>query len=212
MIPILLMLADAPPMTAIDAERAFAADAKTIGQWTAFTKWSTDDATMFVPQPTNAHAFLKERKNPPNAIDWWPTASWISCDGSLAVNTGGWERPDGSVGYFSTVWQRQPDGGWKWIVDGGDALKVARPRPAKPAVRVAECRPPRTAALDLGDSIDSKSTNPSGEGRSKDETLFWWWWVGPKGERTFTVSLYKAKPNGGAKLVTVLTDKIPAPK
>ena len=45
---------------------------------------------MFVPQPVNAHEFLKDRKDPPKAIDWWPTASYISCDGSLAVNTGGW--------------------------------------------------------------------------------------------------------------------------
>ena len=139
MIPLLLMLADAPPMTAIDAERAFAADAKAIGQWTAFRKWSTDDAVMFVPQPTNAHAFLKDAKDPKKVIDWWPTASWISCDGKLAVNTGGWQRPDGKVGYFSTVWQLQPDGSWKWVVDGGGELTVARERPAEPVTVKASC-------------------------------------------------------------------------
>ena len=54
-----LLLAAAPaPSTAIDAERAFAADAQKIGQWTAFRKWSTADAKMFVPQPITAHDFL----------------------------------------------------------------------------------------------------------------------------------------------------------
>jgi hypothetical protein len=108
-IPLLLMLAaaDAPAKTPVDAERAFAADAKTIGQWTAFRKWSTDDAVMFVPQPTNAHDFLEDRKDPAQAIDWWPTASYISCDGKQAVNTGGWRRPDGSVGFFTTMDRRR---------------------------------------------------------------------------------------------------------
>ena len=31
-----------------------------------------------------------------------------------------------SVGYFTTVWKRQPDGGWKWVYDAGDALKQPR--------------------------------------------------------------------------------------
>ena len=59
----------------------------------------------------------------------------------LAVNTGGWKRPDGSVGYFSTVWQRQADGGWKWIVDGGDGLTTPRAAPDRAArSRRASCR------------------------------------------------------------------------
>jgi len=137
-----LMLADAPAKTPIDAERAFAADAKTIGQWTAFRKWSTDDAVMFVPQAANAHDFLKDRKDPPQAIDWWPTASYISCDGKTAVNTGGWQRPDGSVGYFTTIWQKQADGGWKWILDSGDGSSQPREKPLEPTVRKATCPGP----------------------------------------------------------------------
>lgn len=48
MISLMLMLAvpSAPETTPIDAERAFAADAKLIGQWTAFGTWAADDATI----------------------------------------------------------------------------------------------------------------------------------------------------------------------
>ena len=205
MIPLLLMLAaaDVPPQTPVEAERAFAADAKAIGQWTAFRKWSTDDAVMFVPQPANAHDFLKGRKDPAEAIDWWPTASWMSCDGNLAVNTGGWRRPDGKVGYFSTVWKRQPDGGWKWIVDGGDELKTARGRPAAPPVTVAHC-------LGKGDAVGIGGKAPeskTGSGHSDDGSLFWKWIVDPDGGRGFAVFIYDGK-----KLVPVLNDTIPAPK
>ena len=45
----LLLAAATVPQTAIDAERAFAADAQKNGQWTAFRHWASDRATMFVP-------------------------------------------------------------------------------------------------------------------------------------------------------------------
>ena len=205
MIPLLLMLAatDAPAKTPVEAERAFAADAKTIGLWTAFRKWSTDDAVMFVPQPANAHDFLKDRKDPPKTIDWWPTASYISCDGKLAVNTGGWKRPDGKVGYFSTVWKRQPDDSWKWIVDGGDDLKVARNRPTTPRVTIARC-------LGKGDAVGTGAKAPGAKiasGRSDDGSLQWLWIVMPNGGRQFTVFSYNGK-----KLVTAIDDRIAAEK
>ena len=49
MIAALLLMA-AEPLTAIDAERAFAADAQKMGQWTAFRNYAADDAVMFVSQ------------------------------------------------------------------------------------------------------------------------------------------------------------------
>jgi hypothetical protein len=205
MIPLLLMLAvaDAPAKTPVDAERAFAADAKTIGQWTAFRKWSTDDATMFVPQPNNAHDFLKDRKDPPKAIDWWPTESYLSCDGTLAVNTGGWQRPDGSVGYFSTVWQRQPDGSWRWIVDGGDALTKSRPKPVKAKIVRAKC------AGILDDSAFIVRSGAKGDrGYSKDNTLSWSYVVEADGSREFVVTILTGE---APRLLRVIDDKIAAP-
>ncbi|THD34498.1 MAG: hypothetical protein E7773_15035 [Sphingomonas sp.] len=182
--------------SALDAEHAFAADAKTLGQWTAFRKWSTDDAVMFTPQPVNAHEWLKGRNDPPKAIDWWPTASYISCDGSLAVNTGGWKRADGSVGYFTTLWQRQNNGDWKWTVDGGDALKVSRPR-QRPAVIKAICSNPpgmgmREGYPDGGGGVDS----------SEDGTLRFEFRVSPDGGRSVAALLWD-----GRKFRRVIEDK-----
>jgi hypothetical protein len=209
-IPLLLMLsADAPATTAVDAERAFAADAKTIGQWTAFRKWSTDDAVMFIPQPTNAHDFLKDRRDPAQAIDWWPTASYISCDGKVAVNTGGWKRPDGSVGYFSTVWERQIDGSWKWTVDGGDSLKVARDRPASPKIVRASCRDIRSKTRDVVTVTGTPgpaSSAKSAIGGSKDDSLTWLWIVEADSSRRFMLGYWN-----GRAFVDALDDKIPAP-
>ncbi|WP_353204529.1 hypothetical protein [Sphingomonas sp.] len=144
---------------------------------------------MFVPQPINAQSWLKDRKDPAKAIAWWPTASYVSCDGSLAVNTGGWKRPDGAAGYFSTVWQRQPDGGWKWIVDGGDDLKVARSRSANPKVVTASC-------IKIPRAIPKKSkTEPRyGGGESGDQSLTWEWGYSSAGNiRVFSAYLWDGR-------------------
>ncbi len=142
MITALLIAAATPPAspvsTAVDAERAFAADAQKLGQWTAFRKWAAPDALMFTPEPVKAHDFLKDRKDPPIPVFWWPGRSFVSCDGTYAVNTGPWVREWGkSVGYFTTVWRREGDS-WRWTYDAGDAMKEARaeggdivPHPAK---------------------------------------------------------------------------------
>ena len=109
-------------ISAVDAERAFAADARIIGLWTAFRKWAAPDAIMFTPQATPAAVFLKPLTDPAQALDWWPTASFLSCDGDTAVNTGGVARPADRLqpnGYFSTVWQRRADGRWRWTLDHG---------------------------------------------------------------------------------------------
>ncbi|MES2055567.1 MAG: hypothetical protein V4564_06505 [Pseudomonadota bacterium] len=195
-----LLIAAAPATTAVDAERAFATAALKDGQWTAFRRYATEDAVMFVPQVVKAQQFLKDRKDPPKAITWWPTESYISCDGSLAVNTGGWQRPDGAVGYFSTVWQRQADGGWKWIVDSGDELKIARDQPVKPKVVRPKCTG-RVVPMIVGPNDNSDA------GHSKDETLLWNWVVKPDLSRRFTAEIWD-----GREYRPVIDDAIAAPK
>ena len=68
MIAAALLLASAPVATAVDAELAFARDAKRIGQWSAFRKWADRDAVMFTPQAVWVQQFLKDRKDPPKTV------------------------------------------------------------------------------------------------------------------------------------------------
>lgn len=195
-----LLLAAGAPQTAVDAERAFAAMAQAKGQWTAFRAFAADDATMFTPQPVNAHTFLQPRADPPQSVRWSPAASYISCDGTTAANTGPWRGANGGHGYFSTIWRRQPDGGWKWIVDGGDSLAVPRVEAREAKVHKAICNHPRNPPEPpLG--IESKV----GAGASPDKTLIWWYEVARDGARTFAVRLW----NGRAYDV-VIDDRIAA--
>ena len=137
--------------SAIEAERAFAADAQAIGQWAAFRKWAAPDATMFVPQPIKAKEWLKDREEPAKAVEWWPTASWVSCDGTLAVNTGGTRWPDGRIGSFTTVWARRPEG-WRWLMDKGNDISTAIARVKKPREVRASCG--GRAWIDMGGFVD----------------------------------------------------------
>ncbi len=192
------------PMSAIDAERAFAADAQKIGQWSAFRKWATPDALMFVPQPTSAQAYLKGRKNPPGPVYWWPGRSYVSCDGSVAINTGPWVRDYGkSVGYFTTVWVRQKNGGWKWIYDAGDEDKFMRGEGGDIAPVVAACTKPKMPAVTAAPPAGWKA----GSGRSPDGSLEWAWAVAPDGSRTFLANLWD-----GTKRQIVIEDKVATPQ
>ncbi len=204
MIAALLLAAAAPaPMSAIDAERAFVKDAQKDGQWTAFRKYAAPDALMFVPQPTNAQTFLKDRKDPPQSVYWWPGRSYVACDGSFAINTGPWVRGAGkSVGYFTTVWRRDGQQ-WRWTYDAGDQLKTPRAEGGdiKPVTASCAGRPRIPIPLRYAKAAGFTSNG----GRSNDGTLFWTWAVGPKGERRFAARLWD-----GRKFRTVIDDEVAA--
>lgn len=205
MILLALALQAAAPQTAVEAERAFAAAAQADGQWTAFRRFATDDAIMFTPQPTNAQYWLGGRADPPRAVEWWPTESYVACDGAVAVNTGGWKRPDGSVGYFTTVWKRQADGGWKWVVDHGDTLATPRARPDAPRVRQAICAGKTKPFLSLRSSTGPGVVFANGE--SADHSVAWSWIVDADNARSLMISFWN-----GRSYETVIDDKVAASK
>jgi hypothetical protein len=206
-----LLLAASVPTTAVDAEYAFALDAQRSGQWTAFRKWSDQDAVMFTPQAAWARDFLKDRKDPPRSVRWWPGHSFVSCDGRTAVNTGPWIAGDGkSHGYFTTVWQRAKND-WRWVYDGGDRQKGALPAPPKPAIQRAACSnrapgPPIIPPPPLTPKQSLKTPVDNGEGQSADKTLGWDWKVDKKGGRIFRVYLWD-----GRRYAQVLYNDIPPP-
>jgi hypothetical protein len=196
-----LLLAAAEPQTALDAERAFVADAQKLGQWTAFRKYAADDAVMFVPQQVNAQEFLKGRADPAVSVFWWPGKSFVSCDGNYAVNTGPWVRQFGkSFGYFTTVWKRQPDGSWKWLYDGGDGLDTPRAEGGDIKPNVAACGGERKGLIAAPPAYEKV-----GVGRSDDQTLLWRWSVNASGALIFEVWQWN-----GRTYDKVLTDEIKA--
>lgn len=151
--PSLAQPADAAPVVA--AERAFAADGLTMGVDGSFLKWATDDAVMIVGgAPRLAHEVL----DPDAVFDpaapslaWWPNWAGIAKSGDLGFTTGGVSVGGARAGHYFTIWQRQSDGSWKWVYDGGVGATAAEvPGPeTEPAILPTSIleSPSRNAAL-----------------------------------------------------------------
>ena len=152
----------AQPGQVVAAEIAFAQRAREKGQWTAFREYASEDAIMFVPQVVNAQQWLKGRADPAQAVRWQPHEIWSSCDGSLSVSYGAWQRPDGSTGWFTTAWTRQDDGSYRWTMDQGDEAAQPIAAPDIIATHVASCegrdpqamQPPAHSGAPFGVSRD----------------------------------------------------------
>lgn len=182
------------PGSIVAAELAFNRLARGKGQWTAFRETADNGAIMFVPEPVDAREWLKDRTNPPAPVTWQPHQVWISCDGTLGASKGAWQRPDGSTGYFTTIWRRQKNGVYRWVLDQGDELAQPEPAPEMLAGQIAECPPGRgPASLRLD---DAEQRNPpvasSGTGKSNDGSLEYSWRVAPDLSRSITVRVRKA--------------------
>ncbi|WP_088201751.1 DUF4440 domain-containing protein, partial [Sphingobium sp. Z007] len=128
------------PSSVIAAEIAFNRLAQQKGQWTAFAETAADDAVMFVPQRVLAKDWLKKQANPAVSVSWSPSIVYVSCDGNLAASSGNWTQPDGTVGYFTTIWRRDKKGRWQWILDHGDTLATPRATPEFMSGKVATCK------------------------------------------------------------------------
>lgn len=200
----------ADPSAVIAAEIAFSRLAQDKGQWTAFRETAAPEAIMFVPERVRAAEWLKGRADPPVPVRWQPHSVWTSCDGSAAVTHGAWQRGDGPVGYFTTVWQRQgggrgTDGGWRWLLDHGDALPAPLAAPEMIAARTADCSKV-TDAIVPGVMDRDGALLDDVVGSSRDGSLVWNSSVRPDGGREITVWLWQ-----GGELREVLTDTVAAP-
>jgi len=198
----------ASPGRIVGAEVAFSQLAQKKGQWTAFRETAAEGAVMFVPQPVDARKWLKGRQDPPRAVTWQPHQVWVSCDGSLAVSYGAWQGAQGGAsGYFTTVWQRQKNGDYKWVMDQGDDLKAPLEAPDMIGGNVAFCarregstpRPARAADNQPKAPPPAYFAHP--EGKSDDGTLAWSISVDAQCGRSLTVSLDR----GAGNTETVLT-------
>lgn len=195
----------ANPSAIIAAEIAFNQLAQQKGQWTAFRETAAKDAVMFVPQPTAALDWLKGKADPAVSVKWQPHKAIMSCDGKTGVTTGAWQKPDGSVGYFTTVWQfietnSRGDGEWKWVLDHGDALTAPRAPKEMIETQVASCkgRAPATLAAPPEGAIMKT-------GYARDQSLSYTYVVQPNGARTIEVKLWN-----GETTETIITDQVAA--
>ncbi len=113
----------------VKTEQAFSkmADEKTIRD--AFMTFIADDGLLFRPGAVNGKKWMLEHPVPPSdkkpLLAWQPSFAGMSASGDMGFTTGPWEfkgdtneKPSG-YGHFVTVWKKQVDGSWKFVVDLG---------------------------------------------------------------------------------------------
>lgn len=177
----------ANPSAVIAAELALARAAQESGQWTAFAQAAADGAVMLAPEPVDAKAWLKGHANPAQALHWQPHSVWSSCDGSIAVTRGAWQRPDMSTGYFVAVWQRQADDSFKWLLKADEALPQPLARPDLTSAVVADCGKAEHPA-----AAPHESAAYVKQGEANDGTLTWHFATAPGQPVALAVDLWRA--------------------
>ena len=118
----------------IATERSFALLAEAKGTKHAFLQNLAPDGVLFLPDRVNGVSYWNGRGESSGLLSWAPNYADISVNGMLGYTTGNWEyRPKGKddnptgFGEFVTLWQRQPKGEYKFVVDIG----IEHPKPEK---------------------------------------------------------------------------------
>lgn len=107
-------------------ENSFSRDSESKGFRAANLLYAADDAVVFRPLEINAKEWSRQLKDTTFITTWSPSFLEISAAGDLGFATGPFETRSTVAGenkithgQFATVWKKQPDGTWKFIMDFG---------------------------------------------------------------------------------------------
>lgn len=114
----------------VKTEQAFSKTAEDKNARDAFMEFIADDGLLFRPGAVNGKKWMLEHPVPPSdkkpLLAWQPAFAVMAASGDMGFTTGPWEaKPDikdekpAAFGHFVTVWKKQSDGTWKFVVDLG---------------------------------------------------------------------------------------------
>ncbi len=114
----------------VAADRAFAAMAKEQGTMNAFKAYAAEDAVSFGAawEPAIGPAAIAAATGNEGTLSWVPIDGKIAKGGDIGYTWGRFKfeapQKDGKssppvLGKYVTIWQKQPDGGWKFVLDTG---------------------------------------------------------------------------------------------
>ena len=124
--------AQSPLQEMVKTEQAFSKMAEEKNAPDAFMAFIADDGLLFRPGAVNGKKWMMEHPAPapPSGkkplLAWQPSFAGMAASGDLGFTTGPWEakadikdeKPQG-YGHFFTVWKKQADGSWKFVIDLG---------------------------------------------------------------------------------------------
>lgn len=177
----------------VEAEHAFATYSIAHGMKEAFLHFAAHDGVVFRRATVNAiEAWTETNPAPSGLLTWWPTYADVSRAGDLGYTTGPYEfrenaadKAPAGTGHYFTIWRRQPDGTWKFVLDLG--IRHAAPQTAEtilqypPSLRktagAGKGLYPESALKTLTDAEQSLASEASSKGEARalltraDETV-----------------------------------------
>jgi len=158
LIPVAIVLGQSGGRTLqslIEAERAFSRLSEEKGIKEAFLTYLADDSIVFRPKPVSGRkAYEEVPDESPVLLTWEPAYAEVAPDGDLGYTTGPYQFKDKSkpgdparYGHYVSLWQKQPGGLWKVVLDVG----IRHPQPGFRPVEVMtwkESRPKRLVKVD----------------------------------------------------------------
>ena len=132
-----------PLMLMVETERGFSRMSEEKGTREAFGAFIADDGILFRPRAVVGKKWMQEHPLPSSdkrpLLTWQPIYAFMSRSGDLGYTTGPWQYKNdindtkaSAFGNFMTVWKKQADGNWRFVLD----LGISNPEPrvqAKPA-------------------------------------------------------------------------------
>ncbi len=143
-----------------DSEKAFERVAAEKGLNQSFVEFSAPDGICFFPGfPVNCREYFRAQPASSAAIFWNPTFVDVSSNGALGYTTGnsvfrpkGKDDADAFYGQYLCIWQRQPDGSYKAVLDTGISH-------AKPERLETDWKSPADAGKELNAQKSSAADN-----------------------------------------------------
>jgi ketosteroid isomerase-like protein len=131
----------------------------------AFMGFAAPDGVIARRAFANAIETWSQRNPAPTGLlTWWPVYADVSRAGDLGWTTGPFEfrekptdaKPEGAGHYF-TIWRRQPDGAWKFVLD----LGIQHPAPDAPETVLqypASLKKRGSSAGDFADTVAGRKS------------------------------------------------------
>lgn len=129
--------ATAAELLRVDAAFAQTAKERSIGE--AFRSYAAADATELPmgESPVHGREAIAQsfEKIPAGSLLWTPVAADIAHSGDLGYTWGTFSlqskdadgKPQVTHGKYTTVWKKQPDGSWKFVMDIGNLSPSPQP-------------------------------------------------------------------------------------
>jgi len=129
-----------PLHSMVATERAFAQASADKGTRDSFLMFIADDGILFRPTAVAGKKWMLEHPVPLTEnrplLAWQPIFADMAAAGDMGYTFGPWEfkrnindQKAVAFGHFATVWKKQADGNWKFVID----LGISHPQSAIPA-------------------------------------------------------------------------------